>query len=319
VRLPPPRINLTGLQTVKVGVSRFSIDDPYYLVLSMSWPTFLAAVLGMFLAANLLFATLYWLAPDAVTNVRHGDFLYAFFFSVETLATVGYGVMTPGSTYGHAVATAEIFVGMFLTALATGAFFARFARPRARLLFSDIAVITPYEDAQALMMRVASRRLQGISETSARISYLREHPVGETRFRRFTELKLVRNNIPVLSLSWTLIHKIDQESPLWGMTAERIAAEEPTLMVSISGFDEAISSLINDRKTYHADNIRVGHTFVDILRDLPGGFVELDLTRIHDTAPVAGGPQKAFVDLDDMLHGRRPREAADQESVVNAS
>src|SRR6185369_2488431 len=101
------------------GVRRFTFDDPYYLVLAMSWPTFLAAVLAMFMAANLVFATLYWLAPAAVSNVRPGDFLQAFFFSVETLATVGYGVMTPASTYGHAVATAEIFVGMFLTALAT--------------------------------------------------------------------------------------------------------------------------------------------------------------------------------------------------------
>ena len=306
MKLSPPRVKLSGLSAVKVGISRFTLDDPYYLVLSMSWPTFLAAVLGMFLAANLIFATLYCLAPDAVTNVRHGDFLYAFFFSVETLATVGYGVMTPGSTYGHAVATGEIFVGMFLTALATGAFFARFARPKPRLLFSDKAVIAPYEGGRALMLRIASRRLQGISEVSARIAYLREHRVGETRFRRFSELALVRNNLPVLSLSWTLIHPINEQSPLWNLTPERMEAEAPTLLVSLTGFDESISAPITDRKTYGAADVLLDRIFVDIIRDLPNGFIELDLTRIHDTEP-ASGAVEAILDVES------------QESVISAS
>src|SRR3954467_5960832 len=130
----------------------------------MRWATFLVAVLTLFLVANLFFAGLYWLAPGSVNNARPGAFFDAFFFSVETLATVGYGQMTPATAYGHSVATAEIFVGMFLTALATGAFFARFARPRPRLMFSDSAVIAPYEGGRALMLRVASRRLQGINE-----------------------------------------------------------------------------------------------------------------------------------------------------------
>jgi inward rectifier potassium channel len=295
VKLPPPRIDLRGLTAVKVGVSRFAVDDPYYLVLTLRWPTFLATVLGLDLAINLVFGTLYWLAPGSVNNAPPGAFWAAFFFSVETLATVGYGLMTPATIYGHVVATAEIFVGMFLTALVTGAFFARFARPRPRLVFSETAVITPYEGRQALMLRVASRRMQGISEATARISYLRNEPLGDTRFRRFNELKLVRNNIPVLSLSWTIIHVIDESSPLWGMNPDRMAAEQPTLMASITGFDEAISSTINDRRTYRPEHIRFGHVFANILRDLPDGFIELDITRIHDTAPVARPDQESDV------------------------
>lgn len=301
MKLPPSRVVLSGLSTVKVGVNRFSFDDPYYLIMAMRWPTFMVAVLAMFLAANLLFAGLYWLAPAAVANVRPGHFEDAFFFSVETLATVGYGVMTPATPYGHAIATAEIFVGMFLTALTTGAFFARFARPRARLLFSENAVIAPYEGGQALMLRVASRRMQGISEATARIVYLRQEMVEGTRFRRITELPLARSNLPVLSLSWTLIHPIDEHSPLWNLSAERIQAEAPVLLVSISGFDEAISAPISDRKTYRPGDVRLDHTFVDILRDLPNGFVELDLTRLHDIQPLSG-----------VVTG-------DQESAVNAS
>jgi inward rectifier potassium channel len=304
VKLPPPRIDLRGLQAVKVGVSRFAIDDPYYLVLAMRWPTFLVAVIAGYMAINLVFATLFWLAPGSVIGAHPGSFWDAFFFSVETLATVGYGAMTPATTYGHILSTAEIFVGMFLTALVTGAFFARFARPRPRLVFSETAVITPYGERQALMVRVASRRLQGISEVTARISYLRDEPVGDTRYRRFSELKLVRHNLPILSLSWTLIHEIDPESPLWGMTPARMEAEAPSLMVSISGFDEAISSTINDRKVYRQEDVRFGHVFDNILRDLPNGFIEIDISRIHDTTPLAPSA---------------PTAPADQDSVVSAS
>ena len=284
------------MSTVKVGISRFAFDDPYYLVMAMSWPAFVGAVFGVFMAANLIFATLYWLAPDAVANAHHGRFADAFFFSVETLATVGYGVMTPATTYGHLVATAEIFVGMFLTALATGAFFARFARPSSRLLFSDVAVIAPYEGGRALMLRVASRRMQGVSEATARIVYLRQETVEGSKFRRLTELPLVRSNLPVLTFSWTLIHPIDEQSPLYHFTAERAAQESPSLLVSISGFDEAISAQITARKTYEPADVRVGHVFVDILQELPNGFLELDLTRLHDTEPRQPAPSAARQD-----------------------
>jgi inward rectifier potassium channel len=296
VKLSPPRIDLRGLQAVKVGVSRFSFDDPYYLVLAMRWPTFLISVASAFLATNLIFAWLYWAEPGSVNNARHGDFVDAFFFSVETLATVGYGAMTPGTMYGHVVSTIEIFSGMFLTALVTGAFFARFARPQPRLVFSENAVITPYGDATALMVRVASRRLQGISEVQARISYLREETVADINYRRFTELKLERNNLPVLSLSWTLIHVIDADSPLYDLTPERVAAEAPTLLVSITGFDEAISSTINDRHNYRPEDVRFGHRFTNIIRDLPGGVVEVDIGRIHDTMPWVADQPSAVSD-----------------------
>jgi inward rectifier potassium channel len=285
MKLPPPRIDLRGFTAVKLGVHRFSLADPYYFILAMRWSTFLAVVLGVFLATNLLFAAVYWAVPGSISNARAGAFGDAFFFSIETLATVGYGVMTPATLYGHLVASTEIFVGMFLTALTTGAFFARFARPSARMVFSETAVVTPYAGGQALMMRVASRRLQGISEARARLNYYRNEAFGEGRFRRFDELKLVRSSIPVLTLSWTVIHVIDEESPLFGMTDERMAAEAPAIMLSISGFDEAISSVVNDRQTYRRENMRFGHVFIDMLRDLPDGMIELDLTRIHDTRP----------------------------------
>ena len=287
MRSPGARINQQGFNAVKLGASRFSWDDPYYLILSMSWQAFVATVLALYLIANLLFATFYWAVPGSVANARPGSFADAFFFSTETLATVGYGEMSPATMFGHGVATAEIFVGLFLTALVTGGFFARFARPKARLIFSEAAVITPYEGGRALMVRVASRRLHAINEVRGRISYLRTFhlPDGGT-FRRFIDLKLVRNENPVLSLSWTLIHPIDEDSPLANMTPERLTDEAPRLLVTINGFDEAISSQINDRHTYGPADVRVDHSFVHILADMPDGAISIDLTRIHDTQPI---------------------------------
>lgn len=297
MRRPVARIDSQGVSAVKVGASRFSWDDPYYLVLSMSWRAFVALVAGLLVAVNLVFATFYWLAPGAVANAQPGDFWDSFFFSVETLATVGYGVMSPATKYGHIVATVEIFAGMFLTALVTGAFFARFARPKPRLIFSDSAVIAPYEGGRALMVRVASRRLHAISEVRGRISYLRTYHLADGgTFRRFFDLKLVRSENPVLTLSWTLIHPIDAESPLFDMDAERLRAEGPSLLVSIAGFDEAISSTINDRRNYRPEDIRMGHVFTHILQDMDDGAIQIDLTRIHDTVPAPEGQAVGFSD-----------------------
>lgn len=297
MRRPSARIDQQGLSTIKLGASRFSLDDPYYLVLSMSWQAFLGSVLALYLTANLIFAALYWAAPSAVAHARPGRFSDAFFFSIETLATVGYGEMSPQTMYGHSVATVEIFVGMFLTALVTGAFFARFARPRPRLIFSEVAVIAPYEGRTALMVRVASRRLHAINEVHGRISYLRTFhlPDGGT-FRRFFDLKLVRSENPVLSLSWTLIHPIDEDSPLHEMTEERLRAEAPRLLVSINGFDEAISSQINDRHSYRPQDVRMNHVFAHILEDKDDGAIQIDLDRIHDTVPVPEGQAVGFSD-----------------------
>ena len=292
-----PRIEQQGLSAIKVGATRFALDDPYYLVLAMSWRAFMASVLGLYLGVNLIFATLYWMAPGSVANARPGGFGDAFFFSVETLATVGYGEMSPANAYGHTVAAVEIFIALFLTALVTGAFFARFARPKPRLIFSRSAVIAPYEGGTALMVRVASRRVHAISEVRGRISYLRTYHLADGgTFRRFFDLKLVRSENPVLSLSWTLIHPIDGESPLFTMDEESLLAEAPSLLVSITGFDEAISSTINDRHNYVPEDIRVGHVFVHILEDQDDGAIQIDLTRIHDTVPAPPGQAVGFSD-----------------------
>jgi inward rectifier potassium channel len=285
-RLKPVYVRSAGVRAVKLGAPTFDLTDPYYLLLQMRWSSFMALVLAMFLAVNLVFATLYWAVPGSIENARPHQFGDAFFFSIETLATVGYGRMVPLTVYGHVVAACEVLAGMFLTALVTGGFFARFARPQARLLFTQSAVIAPYGSGRALMVRVASRRAHSISEMVARMTVLPgRRSSGLHSFRSFIDLKMVRKDLPVLSLSWTLIHPIDEKSPFFDLDPEALAQSGMILIVSVSGFDEAISATINGRRAYYPEDLRVNHVFSDISSDLPGGVIQIDLTRFHDTEP----------------------------------
>jgi len=279
------RVRVGETDALKVGLSRYNWRDPYYVVLTLRWPTFFGGVLAFYGLANILFAVLYWLDPSSVAGAQpHGRFLSDFFFSVETLATVGYGALFPGDLYGHALSSLEIVCGLILAAIITGLVFARFSRPRARLMFSDVAVITPYEGKSAMMTRLVSERTQAIADATARMMVLREirTPEGHV-MRRFTDLPLLRAYSPIVALSWTLIHIIDETSPLWGKSIEDLEESDVSIFVSIGGYDEAISARIVDRKTYPANRIRFGHAFEDIMKDSPDGTIILDLTRFHNT------------------------------------
>lgn len=274
---------------LKLGLSRYNWRDPYYVVLTLRWPSFFGGVLGFYGLANFLFAILYWLDATSVAGPKpHGRFLSDFFFSVETLATVGYGALVPDDLYGHAVSSLEIVFGLILAAIITGLVFARFSRPRARLLFSDVAVIAAYEGKTALMARLVSERNQAIADATARMMVLRENrsPEGHV-MRRFTDLTLVRAYSPIVALSWTLIHVIDENSPLWGKSIDDLKADDVSIFVSIGGYDEAISARIVDRKTYPANRVLFGHAFEDIMSDAPDGTILLDLTRFHSTRAMA--------------------------------
>jgi inward rectifier potassium channel len=279
------RVRVGETDALKVGLSSAPWRDPYYVVLTLRWPAFFAGVLGFYGLANLLFALLYWADPTSVAGAQHhGRFLSDFFFSVETLATVGYGALFPDDLYGHALSSLEIVFGLILAAIITGLVFARFSRPRARLLFSDVAVVAPYEGKTALMTRLVSERNQAIADATARMMVLREirTPEGHV-MRRFTDLNVVRSFSPIVALSWTLIHIIDETSPLWGKTIDDLDAEDVSIFVSIGGYDEGISARIVARKTYPTHRIRYGHTFHDIMSDSPDGTIILDLTRFHET------------------------------------
>jgi inward rectifier potassium channel len=283
----PVRIHLGDIDAIKLGMHRYSLRDPYYLVLTISWPVFFALTVSFYIATNLCFALAYFAVPGCINNARPGVFLDHFFFSIETLATVGYGVMSPANIYGHIVASTEIIFGLMSMAVITGLVFTRFSRPRPRLLFSRVAVVGPYDRHPALMLRVVNQRHGTVAEASARLTLLRRtHTASGKVLRRFTDLRLERPSTPIISLSWSLIHHIDEQSPLWGMTAADLERDGGLLLASISGYDESISASVVARQTYSAGAILFDHEFIDVMDQLPTGEVVLDMARFHDAVPV---------------------------------
>ena len=189
--------------------------------MTVSWPRLFATLASFFLVFDTLFGFLYHLVPGCIANLNPPGFAGAFFFSVETLATVGYGDMHPQTLYGHSVAMVEIFVGLMSLALITGIMFARFSRPRARFLFTKNLVVRPIDGKLTLLIRAANQRQNVVQDASAQLRMLRDEVTAEGyRIRRVIDLPLVRSQHPMFVLGWTVMHLIDDTSPLKTETAE---------------------------------------------------------------------------------------------------
>ncbi len=253
-----PKITLGKTKFSKIGLPRYDWHDIYHLTLTLSWPVFLAVIGATFLGVNALFALVYLGDANGIENARPGSFGDAFFFSVETMATVGYGIMSPKSLYSHIVSMTEIMVGMLGFAVATGLMFARFSRPRSRILFSDVAVIHSFNGVPAFMIRVANERHDLIVEPHVRMSLLLNEVTQEgDNFLRFHDLSLVRERTPILVLSWTVMHVIDESSPFYGHTAETVeTVDDCMIAVSFSGLNETMLQGIQAHKIYSAPDIR---------------------------------------------------------------
>ena len=249
-----------------IGVERGGLRDFYHWVLTIRWWLFYVCLVSTYLGLNLLFASLFWLDPGGVANTRPGSFLDNFFFSVETISTIGYGVMTPKSLYANAVMTAEAFTGLGMVAIATGLIFSRVSRPTARVMFSRIAVVTPFDGAPALMFRAANQRGNQILEAEATVFLFIEVTTLEGHsFRRFQPLQLVRSRQPMFALSWTLIHLIDETSPLFGATADSLMDGTAEIVVAVSGVDEIFAQRIYARHSYLPDEIVWNRRLADVL------------------------------------------------------
>ncbi len=282
------------IYTLQVGDTHILTDsrhqsklrDSYHLVLTLSWPRFFCILVLVYIFLNLIFATLYWLLPGSVVNAREGVFLDYFFFSVETLATVGYGVMSPASLTGHIVATVEILTGMVGIAVITGLVFARFSKPTARIMFSKNALVRDFEGGRVLMLRIANERHNRIVEATASLSLVRDeiNEQGE-RFIRIHDLRLIRQRTSVFALTWTLIHPIDERSPLLGYNASELAANRSRITVSVNGHDETLAALVYANYNYVAEDIVFDAHFVDIISMTPEGGSVINLTRFHDIVP----------------------------------
>lgn len=252
------------LSLEKLGVSRFDLRDPYHFALTLTWPEFFALLVLSYVALNLLFASLYYLAPGSVTNLPPGSAVDAFFFSVETLSTVGYGYMVPASRYAHSVATVEIFVGMLFTATMTGLVFVRFSKPKAKIIFADQLVVNRLHGRQTLMLRIGNGRLHMLADASARLTALvvEIDPDGQY-FRRALDLQLVRADFPYFPLTWTVMHELDESSPLHPLTAQTVQSTGLRLMLSISARDPSLGAQVFASKTYRGSDIAFGMRYVD--------------------------------------------------------
>ena len=276
-------VRMGGFAAVKTGMPS-PWADLYYWVMEMSWPWFLTLTALIFVAINLLFGVTYALLPGAIANAAPGSVLDGFFFSVDTLGTVGYGVMAPATRTGHAIAAVEILTGLFFSATMTGLIFARFARPRESLIFSDVAVVGHFLGQRALMVRVASKRSSPLAEATAQMSWLETIHLSDGRtMRRLTELPLVRSSNPMLGLAWTLVHVLDADSPV--MTAFDNPEDRFLLSVTVGGIDTLLASQSLGGKRYGREHVRVDHEFVDIISD-ENGVTMLDLRHLHDTVPI---------------------------------
>jgi inward rectifier potassium channel len=279
---------IAGRRVTLLGGRRYDFTDLYHLILTLSWPQFFALVFCFYLAVNVIFAFVFLASPDSITNARPGSFADALFFSIETLATVGYGYMNPHTMYGHTVASVEILVGIMIFAVVTGLVFARFSRPTARVIFSRNAVIDSFNGQPTLMLRAANQRQNQILEASANVSFVRDETTSEGQpFRRLYDLLLVRSRSPAFALSWTIMHTIDATSPLHGLSQEGLRDCTASFAVTISGLDETIMQAVHARHDYTASDILLGHRFVDLFVTNPNGEPVVDLSRIHDVTPIA--------------------------------
>ncbi|HZT03178.1 MAG TPA: ion channel [Steroidobacteraceae bacterium] len=269
------------------GLPRRPWQDLYHLFMTVSWPTLFASYAGFFALFNLIFAALYQAQPADIANLNPGGYWGRFFFSVETLATVGYGDMHPQTVYAHVVASIEIFTGMMSLALITGMMFARFSRPTARILFARHAVIRQFDGRLTLMLRAANARQNVIMEATAQLRLIRDEQTAEGyRIRRIYDLPLRRREQPLFLYGWSLMHVIDEASPLSGANLESLKATKAFLLLTIGGIDETTGQTLMSRHQYHSTSLRWNHTFTDIFTTGEDGIDRFDYTKFHDVEPL---------------------------------
>ena len=272
----------TGREVVSVGLDEGRWRDAYHRLLTMPWHRFFALVLLGYLFVNGCFALGYYGLGDAIENAVPGSFLDVFFFSVQTLATIGYGKMAPHTLGANILVTLEALLGMIGLAVTTGLVFARFSRPTARVLFSRVAVVTRWEGTPSLMFRMANARGNQIVEARLKLTLIRSETTAEGQsVRRLHDLRLLRSEHAAFALTWTAIHPIDAASPLRGADAESLRASMADFVVSLTGIDEGLSQTIHARHGYRPEDLRFGVRFADILTDVQGES-RIDYTRFHD-------------------------------------
>lgn len=274
---------------VRLGMDEAVHRDWYHALIRGSWSALFGAVTAAFLGVNALFGTLYWLIPDQIVNAR-GTWADGFAFSVQTLFTIGYGYLAPQGPIAHALVTVESLVGLLMTAVTTGLVFARVSRPQAKVLFSQPIVLASMHGVPTLTFRVGNARGNEVLDASIRVVALVDDvsPEGHV-MRRMHELTPVRGYSPIFRLSWSVMHRVDASSPLWGMLhGDEIDPRLVGIVCLLSGHDESYGGAIHAQHTYTVDDLRRDVRFVDVLIDLPDGRFAIDYRKFHETEPLTG-------------------------------
>ena len=270
------------------GLNPLSSLSLYHWLLTISWPKFLAFVTGSYVALNVLFAFAFLaLGPGALQSSAGSfagePFYRAFFFSVDTFATIGYGNIIPVGAAANTLVTIEALLNIVAVALATGVVFARFSRPSSRIVYSRNAIVAPYRGQTALEFRIANARSSQLIEVEVQAILTRIERTGESTVRRFYELSLERNRVVFFPLSWTVVHPIDEQSPMWGLTHADLLEADAELLVLLIATDETVSQTVHSRSSYQAQEIIWGAKFANMfMRSESEGIIGMNLSRIHD-------------------------------------
>jgi inward rectifier potassium channel len=284
---PKPR---ERYKTSIVGAKKTPFRNIYHTFLRIPWSAALSSIVIFYLALNALFAVAY-MEIGGIANAGTGSLLDAFFFSVQTMGTIGYGSMYPTSTLANAMVVAESVTGLIVTAVATGLVFSKFAHSGARIIFSERATVSSMNGVPTLFVRLGNERENTIIEAQIRVVLTRTEKTLEGRtFYKMLDLDLIRDRSPQLGRSWTALHPISAKSPLYGHTPESLKREEVELSVTVFGVDDTSLQPVHAQKRYFDDEIMFGMRHADVLSEDSDGNLVLDLRNFHaiEPAPMSG-------------------------------
>jgi inward rectifier potassium channel len=266
-------INRDGTFNVaRTGIRRFSTLNLYHFLLTMSWKKFLLLVLLLYFVSNVVFGWFYTsLGAAALVDTSEAPITNmlarGFFFSVQTFATIGYGTIHPVGTLANLLVTVESYYSLLANALITGLVFARFSRPTAKLLFSDVSVAAPYRGIKGFMFRITNSRNNQLIEIKAQVTFSRFVEKNGELTRKLDTLKLERDKVSFFPLAWTIVHPIDEKSPMWGMTQEDFEKADAEILILLSAMDETFAQIVHARSSYKWNEIKFGYKFTNLYNE----------------------------------------------------
>lgn len=278
------KTRISKVRNSTIEVSANHRVDIYHSVVSMSLPGFLALFATFFVLVNAFFGWLYGLKTGSIGGLKDNSYAEYFFFSVQTLATIGYGAKYPQTLYADVLVTIESMIGLLSVGLFAAIAFARFSIPRSRIVFSDKLVIHHHDGVPTLMLRIANERSNQIIDADVSLSLIMREVTAEgMQIRRIHDLQLIRSHTPILSLTWTIFHPIVEGSPFFGHTPQSLAQQEFGLVVTVKGLDETIAQTVHANHVYAPSQLLWAHRFKDIfVQDPNTGRTRIDLTSINE-------------------------------------